>query len=73
MEHAGDIFIISMIILYILAIVYTLAPFKPLKIVFHGILKWHIPERRSMFDSEYHSKCKICGKDIHKDSLGMWH
>lgn len=40
---------------------------------FHGILGWHIPDEKPLFDGvNKHAICKYCHKDIMQDSQGNW-
>ena len=43
------------------------------KRIYHDLFKWHIPGGSVHFDGcSVHRKCKICGKDIMRDSQGNW-
>ena len=40
---------------------------------FHDVMKWHRPDETNSFDGcSFHSRCKICGKEIMQDSQGNW-
>lgn len=40
---------------------------------YHDFMGWHIPDDSLSHDGcSFHSRCKICGKDIMQDSQGNW-
>lgn len=48
-------------------------PFKALNWLFHDILGWHRPNDDYFFDGVNDiSHCRICGKEITRDSQGNW-
>ena len=72
-----------MIILTIIAIpffvmvltgtIYLISKGRFFKWFYHNILEWHIPNAEERFDGcSFHSTCKICGKEIIRDSQGNW-
>ena len=59
---------------WLLAVIWTITPFRPFKRLYHDILGWHEPGNGSeSFDgASFHAKCRFCGKEIMQDSQGNW-
>ena len=59
--------------LLIPAIAWYVRPFKALTWLYHDILQWHRPDDSYFFDGVNDiSHCRICGKEIMRDSQGNW-
>lgn len=58
---------------WLLAMIWMLTPFAPLKKLCHNLLGWHKPGGMYHYYPEgTHKKCKICGCDIVSDGADGW-
>ena len=57
----------------ILGIIYMISGGRLFKRVYHDIMGWHLPDNTKKTEGiNTCSKCKICKKDIIRDSQGNW-
>ena len=72
----GILILISvfLVVTQLLAIIWTITPYRPFKWLCHDIFGWHQPENGSGgFDGvSCYAKCRFCGKKIMQDSQGNW-
>lgn len=67
------ILIITIAIILVTSVLYCISKGRMFKLLYHHILGWHIPSDEELFDGcNFHSTCRICGKEIIQDSQGNW-
>ena len=70
-----EIIVVGLGIIYAGGIIYLISKGHIFNGFYHNIMEWHLPDNKPQeFDGcNFHSHCKICGKEIMQDSQGNWY